>query len=284
MPSHSKILTQEMMDLLDDLLKVIKKWEDARGDSIREIRKIADHLQKTKTDVNIAKVVGSSFGIFGAGVTLATGGLAGPVFLGLGLAGTATSVGAGLVGGIMDGIDEKKAQKCLDSDKELTEKVKSVLDKLDKRLEDLSKELQVDKAKLFAAFFSYKLSADISKKNSAIWESIAAGSVGMFILYKLVDFVPDKKIHLAYKWIANPKNFETIVTVGVAVLLMFNLVEFIKACHDLSHGNRSATAEKLRDVANQLEAQLKEVKSAFSEMKQFASENVEEITRIISGG
>ena len=118
----------------EELINEIRKLYRLRSETIKHINFIIDELNDTKLKVNISKVVGSSVGIVGGGLSIA-GLLLAPVTLGGSVALTIIGSGAAAVGGmvtagatiaekIISNEKLKKAQEAIEADNEQVERAK----------------------------------------------------------------------------------------------------------------------------------------------------------------
>ncbi|XP_076358794.1 apolipoprotein L3-like [Tachypleus tridentatus] len=114
-PDCQNILT-DMTKFHDELRKILREdetarlhfiynfplWISTREDSITSLKKVETELNKTKRDVNISNIVGSSAGIVGgvvAVVGLALAPLTAGVSLGLSIGGASLGTAGGLTAG-----------------------------------------------------------------------------------------------------------------------------------------------------------------------------------------
>jgi hypothetical protein len=116
---------EEAEAVLNHLIRIIRKWLPQREDTIKLLREIADKLDKITSDVNKAKLTGTSAAVFGgiltgagALATVFTMGAAAPIVMGFGMA-------AAVGGGIVTGGAELKRNL---NSKEKLKEVKGVLD------------------------------------------------------------------------------------------------------------------------------------------------------------
>ena len=267
-----------------DLLELFKAWIPKRKATIRQLREIANELDKVSQDVNIAKWTGTTAAVAGGiatvagiGATFMTGGLAAPL-IGWGIAGSVagavTSSGADIVGQYISKGKIEAAQKIMDEEAKLSSEIEEKKAKLDKMVDRLSASLELDRDQVLGILFLTNFISHLQlgrfpgrlspATSMLLMTSLMAGTT--FLLSRITVESVGKGMTKTVINISLEGVTKVVGSVlkGVAIgaagfVLAWDIAQLVRITFDLAEGSKSAAASSLRKIADELEKQMREI-------------------------
>ena len=273
-------LMLEASESYEDFLDELDLMKQYRADSVKVLNSVADKIDKRHLGVNIAKLVGASVGILGAGIA-ATGvalvpftagisavvagvaGVIGGSVLGLG---TLTSPGAHITEKVLEDVDLAEVQKVIDKDVEQCKKV-----------QELWREFEKNCNAVFDLVNFADLSEEPSFRSLKTWvvKALHAGYEKLtcfakrYIDGKSSDYKADKLLFTVAMAIAENCSklksaasfvYRNSIVAGLSIastqlltLGLGNLYVLVTTSIDVSNGSLSKVAANLREKSAQLE-------------------------------
>ena len=280
-----KSAMDEQNEAVEEFVSVYKCWDESRRNACKDVREIADRIDKHHKKVTKAKIAGGAVGTV-ASVVATAGAIAAPFTLGGALlvslpagavagAALATSSGAMIVDKVIQSKLRDEALEHLERDKEMTERMAKCLQKVQEASEEIKNAVQgiaetvkdisgrigfrsmpaldeLEKMKPFLstlANFAASASLSFSKKLQTIvknWGIVVKG----WKLVKTVLGLPTLGITLRHG----------IIAVVFAASCVFQVITLITALVDIHKGSLTDVATSLRSYVENLERDRAELK------------------------
>ena len=247
---------------ITDIKTAVQYWILIRNETISKIEATADKLQEHHRNVNISRVVGSSVSIgggvlaivgfaltpvtFGASLGLSIGGVA------LAAAGGATAAGASIADVAIQKSNVNFAQEQLHKDHEKLESINKMVDELNARIENLSRECPSNAG------------AKILITELLAQGSIRAGNIGLRVTEAALSSSLEVGAAALRVGGVAAKGIAAAGLVLNVALIPIDLVEIVRSSHSLAKGSKTKAIEELRDIATKLESEKQEIKKQFS--------------------
>ena len=273
---------QEAYHCYEELRNQIQHLFDKRVLTIVKLSEIIEGLHETHHNVNISKVVGSSVGILGGGLSIlgvvltpvSFGTSLGLTIVGSGIAATGglVSTGAGITEAIISKSKMNEAQAAISADSSQVEAVKKqfelferISDKIMKAIEKCRKSDNSFIGRLKRAWDDFK-QCKLYSAGLFLWylftlgkkgfRAIAAGwDLFQLLLYGAERFVTECWIATHITRLVATNTFKTLDMAFLAIGLVLDIITLISTIVDMTNGSKSEVALKLQEHVEALKAE-----------------------------
>lgn len=220
----------------------ISEWEYDRRKNIRQLHNLADEIDNHAKNAKIASAVGGGTSVaagigaaicyFVAPITLGASLVPGIALTGVAIAGGATSIGSSIINHFIEKGYMKDVQEALDNDRRSFKKLQEAV--------EAAKEVTAGDGMKYA----YKLGKSISGGLSLVSTIATQLTVSQKAAASLL------KLGQTARFVGHTVAF---------VALPFDILFFIKDVIDLTDGNISEAAQKVRKLANDLDYEMRQI-------------------------